>query len=230
MFILCGNGYGQTDLRFQPTGKLVDAGGHRLHIYTTGKGNPTVIFENGSGDFSFIWSLVQPKVSEFAKTLSYDRAGFAWSEPGPSPRSFQQITLELHTALKNANISPPYILVGQSFCGFLVRAFARYYPKEVAGMVLVDALNEDSKIMMDQKPVRLRDWAKGLPFSPPKVTKLHSGYAKKDWPITYPMIEPPMDRLPQPVQEMQKWAQSDTVFQSTVNKEMTWSPEELAIM
>src|SRR4051812_21716932 len=142
-------------------GILVDAGGHKLHLNIQGSGSPNVIFENGSGDFSFIWSLVQPEVSKFTKTVSYDRAGYAWSEPGPQPRTSQQICLELNTALKNAGVPPPYILVGQSFGGFLVRAFARYYPKEVLGMVLVEAVQEDQKIFMSgDSPMRIRSFAK----------------------------------------------------------------------
>ena len=146
---------------YPPLGKLVNAGGHLLHINAIGKGGPVVVMESGGGDFSFIWSLVQPEVAKFTTAVSYDRAGFAWSEPGPEPRSGHQIAFELHTALHEAGIKGPYILVGQSFGGFLVRNFARYYPKEVAGMVLVDVLNEDEKIVIDNKPMRIREFAKG---------------------------------------------------------------------
>ena len=110
LLALITKSYGQT--AYPPTGKLVDAGGHLLHIHVMGKGKPTVIFENGSGDFSFIWDLVQPEVAKTTTTVSYDRAGFAWSEEGPLPRSGRQIAYELHTALHNAGIKGPYILVG----------------------------------------------------------------------------------------------------------------------
>src|SRR5207248_6813555 len=122
--------------------------------------------ENGSGDFSFIWSLVQPSVARFTRICTYDRAGSAWSEPGPNPRTFQQITTELHTALRNAKIKAPYVLVGQSYGGFPARAFARYYPKEVVGMVLVDAVNEDSRVIIGGKAQRIREFAKGRDFPP----------------------------------------------------------------
>src|SRR4051812_29963928 len=87
------------DLTDSMPGILVDAGGHKLHLNIQGKGSPTVVFENGSGDFSFIWALVQPEVAKFTQAVSYDRAGFAWSEPGPIPRTGEQICFELHTAL-----------------------------------------------------------------------------------------------------------------------------------
>src|SRR5437868_12652908 len=62
-----------------PPGKLIDVGGHRLHINCTGSGNPTIVMEAGAGDFSFDWSLVQPEVARFARVCTYDRAGYAWS-------------------------------------------------------------------------------------------------------------------------------------------------------
>ena len=144
-------------------GRLVDAGGHKIHMEIMGHGTPTVIMENGAGDFSFIWNLVQPAIGKFTKAVSYDRAGYAWSEPGPMPRTGHQLCMELYTALQNAGIKGPYILVGQSFGGFLVRDFARYYPTEIAGMVLVEALNEDSRILINNKPTRIREFANGRP-------------------------------------------------------------------
>src|SRR5437764_15430301 len=89
---------------YPPLGKLVDVGGHRLHITCTGKGSPTVVMEAGAGDFSFDWSLAQPKVAQFARVCSYDRAGYAWSDVGPMPRTMQQIVAELHIGLRKAGV------------------------------------------------------------------------------------------------------------------------------
>src|SRR3989442_13982633 len=85
--------------RPQPSGKLVDLGGHRLHVNCTGKGSPTVVVENGLGDFSFDWILVQTKVAAFTRICTYDGAGYAWSEPGPLPRTFAESNRQLHDAL-----------------------------------------------------------------------------------------------------------------------------------
>lgn len=217
-------------VQYPPTGKLVDAGGHQLHIHVIGKGKPVVVFENGSGDFSFIWDLVQPEVSKTTTTVSYDRAGFAWSEEGPLPRSGRQIAYELHTALHNAGIKEPYILVGQSFGGFLVRSFARFYKNDVAGIVLVDALNEDSRIIINNKPMRIREWAKGEHATEPQ------NMTKSTAPDTSRMlkldttIEPPLNRLPAYDQKLQIWAQSQPVFRKAASNEMNWSPEDVADM
>jgi pimeloyl-ACP methyl ester carboxylesterase len=221
-------GYGQA--AYPPTGKLVDAGGHLLHIHVMGTGQPTVIFENGSGDFSFIWDLVQPELSKTTTTVSYDRAGFAWSEEGPVPRSGRQIAYELHTALHNAGIKGPYILVGQSFGGFLVRYFARFYRNEVAGMVLVDALNEDSRIVINKQPMRIREWAKGQHAPEPQNLAKKFPVPNSDSVKLDTTIEPPMDRLPRGTQKIQIWAQSQPVYQKAVGNEMNWSPEDVADM
>ena len=219
---------------YPPEGKMVDGGGHLIHIHVMGKGGPAVIMENGSGDFSFVWSLVQPEVSKFTTAVTYDRAGFAWSEPGPYPRSARQINFELHTALKKAGIKGPFILVGQSFGGFLVRDYAHDYPNEVIGMVLVDALNEDSKIIINNQPMRIRDWATGRPYPEPRV--IHNEMADKSQAensetITYDStLEPPLDRLPEHIRNLQIWAQNQPQFRVAVDSEMTWSPEDVALL
>jgi len=127
--------------------KFIDAGGHRIRMLICGHGRPAVVFETGgsgaSGGPLEYWNRVQPEVSEVARTVSYDRAGIGWSEPGPEPRDARQIARELHTALANAGVAPPYILVGHSLGGPLIRVFAGMYPGEVNGMVLVDPTQEE---------------------------------------------------------------------------------------
>jgi pimeloyl-ACP methyl ester carboxylesterase len=139
--------------RFPQVGKLVDVGGYRLNLNCTGEGYPTVVFESGLGGPAMEWLLVQPEVAKFARACSYDRAGYGWSDPGPSPRTSLQIVKELHTLLRNAGEKPPYVLVGHSFGGFNVRVFNGQYPDEVAGMVLVDASHEDQ---MEKAPASIK--------------------------------------------------------------------------
>jgi pimeloyl-ACP methyl ester carboxylesterase len=127
--------------------RMVDAGGHALRMLIAGRGTPTVVFEAGgsgaAGGPLEAWQWVQPRVSQFATTVAYDRAGIGRSTPGPKPRDARQIARELHTALHNASLSPPYILVGHSFGGPLNRVFADLYPAEVGGLILVDPTQEE---------------------------------------------------------------------------------------
>jgi pimeloyl-ACP methyl ester carboxylesterase len=211
-----------------PTGILSDAGGHKLHLDPQGKGSPTVIFENGTGDFSFIWSLVQPEVAEFTGTVSYDRAGYAWSDIGPIPRTGKQLCLELHTALINAGIHPPYILVGQSFGGFVVRAYARYYPKEVVGMVLVEAVQEDQRIFMgSDEPKKIRDFAKGR-LAPDPQSSFTSTDTVGEAQALNTEMDPLFNKFPVNIQKLQIWAQSQPTLMTAVSGEMDWSPEDVA--
>ena len=121
-------------------GQLAPAGdGARLNLYCMGTGSPTVVFDSGWGDWAPAWAIVQPRIAKWTRVCSYDRAGTGFSDPGPMPRTSVRIADELHTALHNAGIAGPYILVGSAFGGDNVRAFADRYMHEVAGLVLVDA-------------------------------------------------------------------------------------------
>ena len=121
-----------------PPGRLVDVGGFKLHIYCAGEGSPAVILDAALGGSSISWSLVQPDVAAETRVCSYDRAGFGWSEAGPMPRTASRIADELHLLLDHAGVPPPFVLVGHSFGGFVMRIFAGRYRSEVAGLVLVD--------------------------------------------------------------------------------------------
>lgn len=109
------------------------------------RGDATVVFENGAGAPLEMWGKVQPDVSQFARTVSYDRAGIGLSDEGPRPRDGRHIAVDLRRALLTAGIAPPYILVGASFGGPYVRIFAGMYPDDVAGIVLVDPTTDNQR-------------------------------------------------------------------------------------
>jgi len=124
-------------------GQLTYVGEYDMHIYCMGVGSPTVILEAGLNDFFVSWSEVQPEVAKVTRVCSYDRAGLGWSEPSPYPRTSDVMAQELNTLLRNTGIEGPYILVGHSFGGIVVRQFAQQYPDQVVGMVLVDSAHEE---------------------------------------------------------------------------------------
>ena len=131
--------------RFPAPGQFVDVGGYRLHLHVTGadKQGPTVILEAGMVSFSSNWAWVQSEVAKAARVVAVDRAGLGWSDPGPQPRDAGSSARELYAALEKLGIRAPYVLVGHSYGGLAIRAFAALYPDEVAGMVLVDASHPD---------------------------------------------------------------------------------------
>jgi pimeloyl-ACP methyl ester carboxylesterase len=205
---------------FPPPGRLVDVGGWRLHLHCTGQrpaGSPLVVLEPGIGDFSVEWSLVQPGVAAFARVCSYDRAGDGWSEMGPHPRSFRQIVYELRTLLDRAGERPPYVMVGQSYGGWLVRTYRASHPAEVSGIVLVDAGEDDpQRIMPDGSIGRASMLAKGVPIPPIKTSgplrladipadalaAMRAGIAE----TVAHANDPPRDKLPPDAMQMRSWA------------------------
>jgi pimeloyl-ACP methyl ester carboxylesterase len=127
---------------YPPIGQMVDVGGYKLHLYCQGTGSPTVVMDAGTGTTGLYWSLIQPEIAKSVRTCVYDRAGYGWSEKSPQPRSLKVMVNELHNLLSNANISGPYVLVGHSIGGIIVRQYAQSYPREVVGLVLVDSAQE----------------------------------------------------------------------------------------
>ncbi len=157
LFMLGGAVYQELSTRIDaknnpPMGELIDIGGYKMHLYTTGSGGPAVVLDPGLGCNALGWQLVQPEIAKFTKVVSFDRPGHGWSDESPLERTSQNIVTELHTALHKANIPGPYILVGHSFGGLNARLFASLYPNEVLGVVLVDSAHENmvEKIPMPQ--------------------------------------------------------------------------------
>jgi pimeloyl-ACP methyl ester carboxylesterase len=121
---------------------------HRVRI--EGRGPTTVILESGLGDTLDIWNGVQTAIaSHCARTLAYNRAGYADSDPASGPRDAATIVAELRAELVQRNIGPPYVLVGHSLGGLYMQYFARQYPEEVAGLVLVDSTHWNQQLRID---------------------------------------------------------------------------------
>ncbi|HET6261080.1 MAG TPA: alpha/beta hydrolase, partial [Chloroflexia bacterium] len=139
---------------------LVDIGGGRqMYMECSGTGSPTVVLVSGLRDAADIWSMssagegaptVFPEVANFTRVCAYDRpgTGVGGESPSPSdpvsqPTTAQDAVADLHALLSAAEQPGPYVLVGQSYGGPIIRLYASAHPADVAGLVLVDALSED---------------------------------------------------------------------------------------
>jgi pimeloyl-ACP methyl ester carboxylesterase len=96
------------------------------------------------GGWSTYWSQVAPAVAGATRVCTYDRGGLGWSDPGPTPRTGQRLADELHVLLERSGERGPFVLVGHSLSGFVVRLYQNRYPADVVGLVLVDVAHEDA--------------------------------------------------------------------------------------
>jgi pimeloyl-ACP methyl ester carboxylesterase len=144
-------------------GEVTIPGGRSLYLECHGAGSPTVIFEPGlrsRGDI-WTWSIegvgtgVEPRVSQYTRACVYDRPGtlahfpyVSRSDPVPMPRSTGEVVADLHSLLATAGVPGPYVMVGASTGGLIVRQYASLFPAEVSGIVLVDAISEAMRRLM----------------------------------------------------------------------------------
>jgi len=125
---------------------------HRVRL--EGQGAATVVFEAGLGDTLDIWKRVQPEVAnDGVRTFAYNRAGYPGSSTFEGPRDAATIVAELREELRRQELAPPYLLVGHSLGGLYMQYYARNFPQEVKGLVLVDSTHWDQlKQIHEQAP------------------------------------------------------------------------------
>ena len=138
-------------------GDVFDIGGRRLHMLCSGQGSPTVIFEAGASAFSIDYALVQPALAKTHRVCVYDRAGAGWSDPLPMD-ALTTDARDLHALLAAAKEPAPYVLVGASRGGLLIRGYLAAYPDEVAGLVFIDPATEDRLFgMVNRQPIAIAE-------------------------------------------------------------------------
>jgi pimeloyl-ACP methyl ester carboxylesterase len=176
-------------------GRMVDVGVLRLHAIVCGSGRVTTVFESGLGEDASSWRDVQPAIAARSVTVAYDRAGLGTSEVSPKARDARQMVVELHALLTKLNVPKPYVLVGHSLGGYVVRIFAHTYPSEVAGLVLVDPVDEKleqeihARMAPEQWAAREAAIAESLGTMPPQIRReqdalnLSGREAAAAWPL-----------------------------------------------
>ncbi len=125
-------------MKIAPSGRFVDVRGAKLHFQVEGQGSPAVVLEAGIAASSLSWCLVRPLVAQFTTVLSYDRAGFGWSDAPRHACTAAEAAADLAGLLERCGVGGPFVLVGHSFGGLVARVFEQRSPELVAGMVLVD--------------------------------------------------------------------------------------------
>jgi len=117
---------------------MISIGSHRLQIHLEGKGAPVVVIDAGIMDQLDRLRPLQERIARVTHVITYNRAGYGQSEPGPLPRHSGREAQELKTLLEKASVPGPYVLVGHSLGALNIQVFASKYPDDVAGIVLLD--------------------------------------------------------------------------------------------
>jgi pimeloyl-ACP methyl ester carboxylesterase len=135
---------------------LVDIGGGRkMYLQCRGAGSPTVVFVSGLKASAEDWNTAEKQaptvfaeVAKFTRVCAYDRPGtpvgekLSRSDPVRQPTTAQDAVSDLHALLRAAKEPTRYVMVGHSYGGLVAKLYARFYPQDVSGQVLVDALTE----------------------------------------------------------------------------------------
>jgi pimeloyl-ACP methyl ester carboxylesterase len=113
--------------------------GHSLYLHCVGTGEPTVVLFNGLGERTPSWAWVQHGVSPTTRVCAFDRAGEGWSGDAPIPQDGHQLAFDLYELLRVAHVPGPYVLAGHSVGGIYALVYAGDYPRDVAGVALIDS-------------------------------------------------------------------------------------------
>jgi pimeloyl-ACP methyl ester carboxylesterase len=148
-------------------GATYEVNGHRLYLDCRGHGSPTVVLSNGLGEVAASWTRIIDQVGADTRVCAYDRAGQGWSGDVAHPQDGVTAARDLHTLLREAGEHGPYVLVGHSIGGSYAMTYAAHYPRQVAGMVLLDSSSPHQFTLLPaystQYAVMLR---RGLAFLP----------------------------------------------------------------
>ena len=146
-----------------PARQFAQIDGTRIAWSSVGSGSPVVVLQSGLGDDAAPWGAITRELSTTRTVFAYDRPGYGDSRPAPSgPRDACAVARELRATLQAAGFKPPYLLVGHSLGGQYQYAFARLYPDEVAGLVLLDPTHPDHWTAMQQRAAGASKLISGL--------------------------------------------------------------------
>lgn len=124
-------------------GRYFGSGDKNLYVRISGRGKPTVVIEPGWGNLSLEWYQIQEELSKITTVISYDRAGYAESPRATTIRNSFNIATELFNMLCNTELPSPYVFIGHSLGGLYIQHFAKLFPRQIAGLVLVDSITTD---------------------------------------------------------------------------------------
>lgn len=133
-----------------PVGRPVDLAGRKFHLRVEGQRSdaeaPAIVLAHSLGGVEGY--LVIDELAQLGQVVTYDRAGYGWSDISAKAATAEEAVADLDAALAAAEIAPPYLLVGDSLGSYHMRLYAHRFPEKVAGLVLTDGLHEEEMLAM----------------------------------------------------------------------------------
>ncbi|WP_419961775.1 alpha/beta fold hydrolase [Psychrobacillus sp. BM2] len=215
------NMYSNKKNKVNGLGNLVKINDRVIHTIDSGSDDSkyTVILDAGLSCCSIDWYYIQPKVSEFSKVISFDRAGYGWSSSVKGKYTSENVVEDLIKVLEELNAKPPYVLVGHSFGGLNMRLFASKYPEKVAALILIDSVHEKRYLSSEWDEERTNIHKKNL-----RLFRL--GYITSSLGIPRLLKQPVgRKRLPEPYQKYINYIGYNSKTFEAVYKEFFYSEE-----
>jgi pimeloyl-ACP methyl ester carboxylesterase len=128
-----------TDSHPAPAGRTYAVNGHELYLHCTGTGSPAVVLFSGLGERTTTWTWVQEMLSSTTRVCAFDRAGEGWSGASVGRQDGHALASDAHDLLRAAGVTPPYVIAGHSVGGTYALVYAAQYPRDVAGVALIDS-------------------------------------------------------------------------------------------
>ena len=162
--------------------QMVSVNGRSLRVWATGldrraPGQPVLILEAGAGAGLDDWAPeAMRQLATLAPVIAYDRHGIGQSQDDTERRTIRRVAKTLHELLQAMRVAPPYVLVGHSWGGLLIRGFAELYGSEVAGLAYVETMDAETtrQELADSLPEAERKSA----FDPPAISPFSSRHAR----------------------------------------------------
>ena len=163
-----------------PGTEFTSIGEREVSYASLGEGSPVVVFETGLGQSMTTWRPIFEKVGELTKVFAYDRPGYELSSDVSSIISAEEVAELLYENLHETGNMPPYIIVGHSFGGILANAFARIYPEDVIGVVLIDSSHPRQLIMFEEIGLEVEQPIYGLDYEIEILSNIHNEFETID--------------------------------------------------
>ena len=151
--------------------RMISVGGVPVRVWTAGfdrrvTGQPVIALEAGSGADLETWKPVFAELAALGPVLAYDRLGLGQSGADPKTPTLARNIETLHDVLRELT-APPYVLVGHSLGGVIVRGFSHLYATETAGLVYLDV--PDFEATREERASVLSGEARGRSLQPPDL-------------------------------------------------------------